>query len=126
MLLLRGRVDEARVVLEQAVEQRADRPSRRRSHIGTLGVIAGMQDDRRKALEIDQQLAAEPWTWPFVQVWWHAQIVASLGEIDEATAILQEAVSEGMPVAEIHLLTPLLSRALQDYPLFQELVRPKG
>ena len=48
MLLLRGRVDEARVVLEQAVEQRADRPSRRRSHIGTLGIIAGMQGDRRK------------------------------------------------------------------------------
>ena len=86
-----------------------------------------MQGDRRKALEIDQYLAAEPWTWPSNQVWWHAQIAASLGEIDEATAILQEAVSEGsMPVAEIHLLTPLLSWALRDHPPFQELVRPKG
>jgi len=35
------------------------------------------------------------------------------------------AVNEGMPVAEIHLPTPLLAQALRDHPPFQELMRPK-
>ncbi len=112
MLLLRGRVDEARVVLERAVEERG--PQSR--YIHRLGVIAGMQGDRQRALEIYQDLGAQPV--------WQAMIAASLGEIDKATALLREAVGKRLPVINIHRLVPLL--VLRDHPPFQELMRPKG
>ena len=127
MLVLDGRVDEARVLLERAVEERGDSGFRRRL-IGTLGVIAGMQGDRKRALEIYQDLAAQQWTSPWSRTKWQAQIAASLGEIDEATALLREAVGEGLSVfATIHYReSPLFFRALRDNPSFQELMRPKG
>ncbi len=120
MLLLRGRVDEARVVLERAVEERGDPPPQRR-YIKRLGVIAGMQGDRQRASEIYQDLGAQPQ--PGGKVW-QAMIAASLGEIDEATVLLREAVGKGIPVVVIHRLIPL--RVLRDHPPFQELIRPKG
>lgn len=125
MLLLHGRVDEARVVLERAVEERGDSPFRRR-YIGTLGVIAGMQGDRQRALEIYQDLGAQPWKSPWSQAMWQARIAASLGEIDKATALLREAVGKGLLVIAIHFQWPLLSQVLRDHPPFQELLRPKG
>ncbi len=127
MLLLHGRVDEARVVLERAVdEERADRPSRRREFIGTLGVIAGMQGDRRRALEIYQDLEALPWQTPWLQALFQARIAASLGEIDRATELMREVVGMGYHVKSIHFQLPFLSLVLQDHPPFQELIRPKG
>ncbi len=127
MLVLLGRVDEARVVLERAVEEeRADSPSRRRMFIGTLGVIAGMQDDRQTALEIAQDLAAQPWRSPSELVLWQARIAASLGDVDEATALLRETVGGDLSGGVIHFQSPLLWRTLRDHPPFQELIRPKG
>ncbi|MCH8145454.1 MAG: tetratricopeptide repeat protein, partial [Gemmatimonadetes bacterium] len=124
MLVLHGRVDEARVVLERAVEERGDTPFRR-VYVGTLGVIAGMQGDRQRALEIYQDIGAQPRE-PHVLLIWQARIAASLGEIDRATALLREAVRKGWPVTAIHFQMPLLSRVLRDHPPFQELIRPKG
>ncbi len=134
MLLLHDRVDEARVVLERAVEERGDSPLRR-VYIATLGVIAAMQGDRQRASEIYQDLGAQPWDgWiqhksvgviEFQNLWWQARIAASLGEIDKATALLREAVGKGWgPV--IHFQSPILPRVLRDHPPFQELMRPKG
>ena len=121
MLVLRGRVDEARVVLERAVEERVDTPYRS-AYIGTLGVIAGLQGDRQRALELTQDLGATPWD----RAWFQADIAASLGEIDKATALLREAVGKGLPVHRIHDEGPFIWRALRDHPSFQELIRPKG
>ena len=127
MLVLRGRVDEARVLLERALEEeRAGNPFFRREYIGTLGLIAGMQGDRQRALEIGQDLAAQPWRSPSELVLWHARIAASLGEIDQATALVREAVGKGLIVRSVHQDAPLLWRALRDHPPFQELIRPKG
>ena len=127
MLLLRGRVDEARVVLERTVEERADSPPLlRREYIGTLGVIAGMQGDRQRALEIGQYLAAQPWRWRSHETEWQARIAASLGELDRATALLREAVGEGIAAGAMHVRSPLLWPTLRDHPPFQELIRPKG
>ncbi len=125
MLVLRGRVDEARVVLEWALEERGDSQFRR-EYIGTLGVIAGMQGDRQGALEIAQDLGAQPWTWRSGQAFWQARIAASLGEFDEATALLREAGGEGRSAEAIHFRSPLLWLTLRDHPPFQELIRPKG
>ena len=125
MLVLHGRVDEARVVLERAVEERGDTPFRR-VYVGTLGVIAGMQGDRQRAWEIYRDLGARPWDGRWSQALWQARIAASLGEIDRATVLLREAVGKGWPVIAIHYQSPLLWRVLRDYPPFQELIRPKG
>ncbi|MCH8936764.1 MAG: hypothetical protein IIB90_13650 [Gemmatimonadetes bacterium] len=125
MLVLHGRVDEARVVLERAVEERGDTPFRR-VYVGTLGVIAGMQGDRQRAWEIYRDLGAQPWDGRWSQSLWQARIAASLGEIDRATVLLREAVGKGWPVMAIHYQSPLLWRALRDHPPFQELIRPKG
>ena len=127
MLLLHGRVDEARVVLERPVgDEWADNPSVRSRYIGMLGVIAGMQGDRQRALKISQDLEAQPWTWRSSKRFWQARIAASLGEFDRATAILREAVAEGLTVTRIHFESSLLSLVLRDHPPFQELIRPKG
>ena len=127
MLVLRGRVDEARVVLERALaEERADSPSRRRMFIGTLGVIAGMQGDRQRALEIAQDLEAQPWRRQTEQALWQARIAASLGELDEATAILREGVREGLQAMDLRHQPSVFWGALWDHPPFQELIRPKG
>jgi DNA-binding SARP family transcriptional activator/TolB-like protein len=124
MLLLHGRVDEARVVLERAVEERGD-SLLRRGHVARLGVIAAMQGDRRRALEIYQDLGAQPWEGRSRLVW-QARIAASLGEIDKVTALLREAVGKGWAPHAIHYQSPLLLRVLRDHPPFQELMRPKG
>ena len=127
MLMLRGRVDEARVLLERArEEERAGNAFFRREYIGMLGVIAGMQGDRQRALEIAQDLAAQPWRSPSELVLWQARIAASLGDIDEATALLREAAGKGLIVPSVHRRSPLLWRTLRDHPPFQELIRPKG
>ena len=124
LLLLHSRVDEARVLLERAVEDRAD-STLLREYIGRLGVIAGMQGDRQRALEIGRDLAAQPWR-RSDQALWQARIAASLGEIDRATAILREAVGEGMTIMSIHFHSELLSFVLRDHPPFQALIKPKG
>ena len=123
MLLSRGRVDDARVLLERAVEERGGGPSSR-DYIVTLGIIAGMQGDRQRALEIRQYLEAQRWS-PSARALWQARIAAYSGELDEATTLVRKAMDEGTGVRGIHL-SPLLSRALRDHPPFQELMRPKG
>ncbi len=126
MLMLRGRVDEARVLLERALqEERAGNPFFRREYIGMLGVIAGMQGDRQRALEIAQDFAAQQSrrSGPALL---QARIAASLGEIDKATALLREAAAKGLLVRSVHYNAPLLWRVLRDHPPFQELMRPKG
>ncbi len=103
----------------------ADSPHHR-EHIGTLGVIAGMQGDRQRALEIDQYLAAQPWNSRWMPLVWHARIAASLGEFDRATALLREALGKGWDVAGSHYNSPLLWRVLRDHRPFQELIRLTG
>ena len=115
------------MVLERPVgDEWADNPSVRSRYIGMLGVIAGMQGDRQRALEIAQHLGAQTWRPRYLGRVWQARIAASLGEFDRATAILREAVAEGLTVTRIHFESSLLSLVLRDHPPFQELIRPKG
>ena len=101
----------------------------RRVYIAMLGVIAGRQGDRQRALEIYQDIEAHPWDGHDHQTAsWLARIAASLGELDKATALLRESVDKGWPVVRIHFQSSLLSqlRVMRDHPPFQELIRPKG
>ena len=84
-----------------------------------------MQGDRQGALEIGESLGAQPWRWQGKTLW-QARVAVALGDVDEATGLLRETVNEGLEVTSFHFQMRLLTRALQDYPPFQELVRPKG
>ncbi len=117
MFLLSGRIDEARDVLERAVEERwGDRrvPS---DYLGTLGVIAGIEGDRERALEIDAYFRP-------AALRWHARIAASLGEMDRASALHRDYAGENS--GDVHSQWPLAFEVLGDYAAFQELMRPKG
>jgi hypothetical protein len=91
---------------------------------GWLGVVA--RGDREKAMRISADLPAGDS--PRAQGWriyWQAAIAAHLGEKDRAVELLAEAFSKGYPYG-VFLHTSMEFEPLWDYPLFQELIEPKG
>ncbi len=128
MLFLNGRIDEARDSLERAVErvaERSDRPAPVQ-YMAFLGVIAGIEGDRQRALEIEQYVREQGWRreYPqFMQALWQGRIVASLGEIERANALLRP-VFTGEDSENVHHQLSLPFGILSDYPAHLESMRP--
>jgi tRNA A-37 threonylcarbamoyl transferase component Bud32/tetratricopeptide (TPR) repeat protein len=91
-----------------------------------LGLIAARKGDREKALKISQELKDNKSPYLFGHpTYWRARIAALLGDKEGAVQLLQEAIKQGVDY-QILYLYPQDFESLQDYPSFQQLMKPKG
>ena len=93
---------------------------------GTLGSIAARKGDRERALKISQETKDNKT--PYLlghPAYWRARISAVLGDKEGAVQLLQEAIKQGLDYQNLYLY-PQDFESLQDYPPFQQLMKPKG
>jgi tetratricopeptide (TPR) repeat protein len=94
-------------------------------YLGYLGALAAKKDDKEEALRISSLL--ENMNKPYIfglHTFYRARIAALLGEKENAVRLLREALTQGVNYTELH---PMMDfEPLQDYPPFQELIKPKG
>lgn len=93
--------------------------------LGYLGLALAAAGRVEEARRVDARLAA--WSEPYVRgrnLYWRATIVARLGEKARATALLRDAVAQGVMFDLLHENEDL--RPLWDEPSFRELLEPVG
>jgi tetratricopeptide (TPR) repeat protein len=120
------RWDDARACFEELGRQHPGNTT----YLALRGLLAARRGDRALAMTISERLRSARPSSPMeasgtsLQ---RAQILAVLGEKEEAMALLQQWIDQGAPWEYqrfLHLEFDFLS--LHDYPPFQELVRLKG
>jgi tetratricopeptide (TPR) repeat protein len=135
-LYVAGRWHEARPLFEGLATEPPDSASYRGypgkgsadyvNYLGFLGVIAARLGDSEMASDISRQLAAM--RLPFLRgghTEWRARIAAVLGQREEAVRLIWEVFRQGSTEPFlVHFEVDYES--LQDYPPFQEFMRPKG
>jgi serine/threonine protein kinase/tetratricopeptide (TPR) repeat protein len=95
------------------------------SFLGWLGVLAARRGDKQEALRISSLLEKMDRPYLFGQhTFWRARIASLLGEKENAVRLIREALAQGLSYAALH---PVMDfEPLQEYPPFQELIKPKG
>jgi len=93
--------------------------------LGYLGCLAARKDDKEEALRISNLLENIKRPYIFGQhTFYRARIAALLGEKESAVRLIREALAQGLSYTALHPVMDL--EPLQDYPPFQELIKPKG
>jgi len=121
------RWDEARPLFERLTEEYPDNIT----FLGYSGLVAARSGDRGRALQVSDRLAGLEDPYLFGQnTYWRASIAAALGERERAVKLLRQAFGEGEWYSRIILHyywnSQIDFESLQNYPPFQELMRPKG
>jgi tetratricopeptide (TPR) repeat protein/predicted Ser/Thr protein kinase len=90
-----------------------------------LGCLAARRGDNEEAYRISSLLENMDKSYIFGQhTFYRARIASLLGEKENAVSLIREALAQGVDYTELH---PVMDfEPLQDYPPFQELIRPKG
>jgi hypothetical protein len=127
-----GALREARQVLTQLARDYPDRAA----YLGRLGTIAARLGDRAEAQRISARLAAWKGAYLNGQPSLHrARIAALLGDRGQATALLRQALSEGLQPTgyrgataydDSGLQHDIDLEALHGYPPYDQLMRPTG
>ena len=93
---------------------------------GFLGSIAARKGNREEALKISQKLKDNktPYLWG-EHTYWRARIAALLGDKEGAVNLLREAINQGLGYSQLYF-DPQDFESLQDFPPFQQLMKPKG
>jgi DNA-binding SARP family transcriptional activator len=115
-----GRTDEAASIAESLVREF---PRVAGTH-HLFGVVRATQGRRAEALAISDALA--DWDWPYdhgERAFRRAEILAALGDLDEAVALLDQAMQRGWPFPDPH---SILMKPLRGHPAFEEFIKPKG
>jgi eukaryotic-like serine/threonine-protein kinase len=118
-----GQLDTARRVFAQLAMEHPDSVS----YIGFLGTIAARLGDHAEAERISGQLAAL--RGPYLNgqpSLYRARIAALLGDRAEATALVRQALNEGVAPGGYELFPDMDFEPLRGYAPFEELMRPKG
>jgi tetratricopeptide (TPR) repeat protein len=93
--------------------------------LGLLGALAARRGDKQEAHRFSNLL--ENINRPYLfgdHTLWRARIASLLGEKENAVRLLREALAQGLSYTALH---PQMDfEPLQDYPPFQELIKPKG
>jgi tetratricopeptide (TPR) repeat protein len=93
---------------------------------GYLGLIAARKGDRERALKISQEMKDNKSPYLFGHpTYWRARIAALLGDKEGAVQLLQEAIKQGLDYQNLYSV-PQDFESLQDFPPFQQLMKPKG
>ena len=122
-LMLVGRLDEARKVIEETFEARADIHK-----LGILANLAAREGRPEEVLRISRLADSLPRPQGSEANWsdtrGRAGIAVALGDREQAMTLLRELVA--LPASSPYLHTRYQFEPLWDYPPFQELIRPKG
>jgi tetratricopeptide (TPR) repeat protein len=95
-------------------------------YYGYLGSIAARKGNREEALKISQTLKDNKTHYLLGNhTYWRARIAALLGDKEGAVYLLQEAVNQGHDYTDLYFY-PMDFESLQDFPPFQQLMKPKG
>ena len=117
-----GQWEEARKIFETLAAEHPDNID----YQGYLGTLAVRRGDREEAVKISEELGKIDRRFLFGgNTYWRACIAALLGEKDRAVALLKEAFGQGRSYG-VSLHRDINLEPLWDYPLFKELLRPKG
>jgi len=94
-------------------------------YLGYLGSLAARRGDKEEAHRIS--ILLENMDRPYIfnaHTFWRARIASLLGDKENAVRLLREALALGVYYTALH---PMMDfEPLQDYPPFQELIKPKG
>jgi serine/threonine protein kinase/tetratricopeptide (TPR) repeat protein len=118
--------DEAEALFEGLHSESPDDNSLGAASYGYLGSIAARKGNREKALKISQDLKDNKIPYllgdPTKR---RARIAALLGDKEGAVNLLLEAIKQGYDYTDLYFY-PQDFESLQDYPPFQQLMKPKG
>jgi len=93
-------------------------------YMGFLGVIAAKKGDEEKKSEYVRVLEdVNPKYLNGKTYMWRARIAAASGNKEEAVKMIRDAIADGFFFHQIHYAVEFVT--LQDYPPFQELMKPK-
>lgn len=122
LLMHSGEPSAAEAILRQLVEENPQESSL----AGFLGVLTAERGEREEGRGISDWLGALERTDPFSNhLFMQACVVAALGEVDEAVAVLRMALRGGAPYHPRPHRFPCFQRIRSD-PALQELLRPAG
>lgn len=131
LLLLAEREDDAKTVFEKLHQDLPLRPFAGGGvpapwlYLGGLGVMAARRGDRAEALRFAGLIDSLRGPYDFGEgTVWRAAIAAQLGDLQTGTALLRQALAEGLFVMGDLLTRPDLQPLLQ-HPPVQELFRPR-
>ena len=115
------RWEEAKNIYEALHKKYPDRVE----YLGRLGAIAAWKENKEEADEIFSLLENTETPYTFGRdTFWLSRIAALLGEKENAVRLIREALEQGRFYYHLH---PVMDfEPLQDYPPFQELIKPKG
>ncbi len=118
--------DEAETLFEGLHSELPDDPYYGIGSYGLLGSIAARKGNRERALKISQELKDNKTPYLFgIPTYWRARIAALLGDKEGAVNLLQEAIKQGCDYQNLYF-SPKDFESLQDFPPFQQLMKPKG
>jgi predicted Ser/Thr protein kinase/TolB-like protein len=96
------------------------------NYYGYLGSIAARKGNREEALKISQKMKDNKTPYVFGNpTYWRARIAALLGDKEGAVNLLWEAIKQGYDYTDLYFY-PMDFESLQDFPPFQQLMKPKG
>ena len=120
-LMLVGRLDEARKLIEEELEGRPDNDLLK---LGRLASLAAREGRPEEVLRISRVVDSIPRPLGGLarvgDTWWRTTIAVALGDRERAMPLLRERGYQR------YLHTQFQLEPLWDYPPFQELIRPKG
>ncbi len=128
LLYAAERWDEARLLFEELSAEHPDNDFYSGWYKAFLGCLAAREGRREDAVRISEELAelTDPYRHD-LYTYWRAGIAAVLGNYEEAMRLLQAATAEGSWMFyDAHVHWNMNLESLQDYPPFQEFMRPKG
>ena len=118
--------DEAEALFEGLHSESSDDNNFGVAYYGYLGSIAARKGNREEALKISQELKDNKTPYLLGEPSYRrARIAALLGDKEGAMNLLWEAINQGHDYADLYLY-PQDFESLQDYPPFQQLMKPKG
>jgi tetratricopeptide (TPR) repeat protein len=96
-------------------------------YYGYLGLTVARKGNREEALKISQKLKDNKTLYLIGNPpYWRARIAAVLGDKEGVVNLLGEAIKQGYAYSDILCPAPWGFESLQDYPPFQQLMKPKG
>jgi tetratricopeptide (TPR) repeat protein len=122
-LYIADRCDDAHIVAKRLSQQFPEDFNYR----GLVGLLAACRRDQEEALEVSRWL--EALDRPYLrgdQTEWRSMIAGTLGDSENAVALLRQAMAEGREWPFLASLIWIAFESLRDYPPWQEFMRPKG
>ncbi len=119
-LMLVGRLDEARKLIEEELEGRPDNDLHKLAKLADLAAREGRPEEVLGISRVVDSIPRPLGDARLSDTWWRTTIAVALGDRERAMALLRERGYRSWTHTQYQL------EPLWDYPPFQEFIRPKG